>query len=421
MAKPSPKSDPPPSSPPRGPSPPGPQLMLAYRVLKLAGFVVGLPAAQLAVMAVIGAFTDNGYARVLGAAAVVVGLPLIIADRLLPAHDPSKARGLVSDVCVVTWMAITFGLAALAGNATRPLITREGDRLVTSGHADIARGAYLLAGVRAEVPPAPDATSTPGSASVPAASSASAPAVGDAGAAPPSSAATTAPTAAGPPKPRPSDKTPAELFQEASPSVVTLSTGRGGGFMGGGTGFLIDKDGTIATNHHVIEGATQVRVKFQNGVYFEDVDLLVDEASVDLALLRVDLGAPTEGGRVDARALALANSDDVVVGEHAVVIGNPLGLESTLTDGLVSSRRIYEGRAWIQFSAPIGSGNSGGPVLNMRGEVIGVTTASLSAREHGAAVAQNLNLAVPINELKKLLRTDYPSRRKIGQQSAGHW
>jgi S1-C subfamily serine protease len=294
-----------------------------------------------------------------------------------------------------------------------------GDRLVASGHADIARCAYFLAGVRVEWPVAPPpepmastSAAAPGSVATP---------VSDAGPAP--SATASAAGSAGAHKAKPADKTPAELFMEVSPSVVTLHAFQSSA-EGGGTGFLIDKQGTIATNHHVIENATRVRVKFQGGAVFDDVELLVDESPVDLALLRVNLATPFDGSRLDVKPLPLANSDDVVVGEHAIVIGNPLGLESTLTDGLVSSRRIYEGRPWIQFSAPIGSGNSGGPILNMRGEVIGVTTASLNGREHGAAVAQNLNLAVPINELKKLIHADdaYPSRRRLGERpGAGRW
>jgi serine protease Do len=419
MAKPSPRSEPPPS--PRLPSPPSASFLLAYRVLKLAGFVVGLPAAQLCVMALIGALTDNGYARVLGAAAIVLGVPLALADRLLPSHDPSRARGLVSDVCAVTWMIITFAVAGAMGNPARPLLAREGDRLVGAGHVEIAQGAYLLAGLRVTMTPAPEAAPV-GSGSAASGSAVDAGAASDGGAA--GDAGVAAASDAGAVKPKtekPADKTPAELFKEASPAVVTLSAFLSNHAEGGGTGFLIDGEGTIATNHHVIDGAAHVRVKFQSGAVFEDVELLVDEPNADLALLRVNLAAPVDGARVEVKPLALANSDDVVVGQHAVVIGNPLGLESTLTDGLVSSRRLYGGRAWIQFTAPIGSGNSGGPVLDMHGEVIGVTTASILGQEHGAAVAQNLNLAVPINELKKLLRADYPSRRKLGASSPGQW
>ena len=422
MAKPAPISDPPEAV---GPSRPSPGVLLVYRLLKLAAFVLALPSAVIAGMALIGAVTDNGYARLLGALLVMLAAPLFVADRLLPDHDPARARGLVSDVCAVTWSLVVFVVAGLANGSTRPLLAREGDRLVSAGYGTMATVAYVLAGVRAESAAAP---AIGGSAS--ASSSAAGPASAAAPSAVPSGSASASPTAsssaAAPPKPRgdrPGDKTPAELFKEVSPSVVALTAQSARGVEGGGTGFVIDRAGIIATNHHVIDRAALVKVKFQNGAVFEAQELLVDDATLDLALLRIDPAAPRDGGPpFDAAALALANSDDVVVGERAVVIGNPLGLEHTLSDGLVSSRRMWRGRAWIQFSAPIGNGNSGGPVFNLRGEVIGVATASLSAFEHGAAVAQNLNLAVPINELRKLIRSEYPGRRKLGDEAAaGRW
>src|SRR4051812_33110056 len=101
MAKPPPKSTPP--SSPRPSSPPGERVLLGYRLLKLVAIVGGLPAATLCLMALVGSFTENGYARVIVALLVVLAVPLFIADRLLPA-DPTRARGLVSDVCAVTWM-----------------------------------------------------------------------------------------------------------------------------------------------------------------------------------------------------------------------------------------------------------------------------------------------------------------------------
>jgi S1-C subfamily serine protease len=121
---------------------------------------------------------------------------------------------------------------------------------------------------------------------------------------------------------------------------------------------------------------------------------------------------------VEAAPLTLGDSDAVVVGERAISIGNPLGLEHTLTDGLISSRRIYEGKQWIQMSVPVSPGNSGGPLFNMRGEVVGVTTAQIGG---GFARAQNLNLAVPVNALKKLIRSEYPQRRKFGESSSSQW
>jgi S1-C subfamily serine protease len=302
------------------------------------------------------------------------------------------------------WTAVVVIVTGLANGPTRPLLAREGDRLTSAGYGFFGSVAYVLAGVRIEASsaetPVPSGSA---SAPAPASGSASAPPVAASASAVPSAVADAG--AAPPPKPKSGEKTPADLFKDAAPSVVTIFVGDGGG-----TGFLIDKEGVIATNHHVISGATKVRIKFQNGAVFEDVELLDDASAVDLALLKVDLAAPLDGGpRVDAAPLPLGDSEAVVVGEHAVSIGNPLGLEHTLTDGLISSRRMYEGRAWIQFSAPISPGNSGGPLFNMRGEVIGITTATL-----GFGRAQNLNLAIPVNELKKLVRPAYPGRRKIG-------
>jgi S1-C subfamily serine protease len=405
MAKPAPKpkSEPPPSSP-RLPARPSEGILLAYRIFKLVGFAAGLPAAVITGMALVGALTDNGWARLVGAAIVMLALPLFIADRLLPEHDPTRARGLVSDVCAVVWTAVVVIVTGLANGPTRPLLAREGDRLTSAGYGFFGSVAYVLAGVRIEASGAANPVSS-GSASAPvlASGSASAPPIAASASAVPSAVADAG--AAPPPKPKTGEKTPAELFKDAGPSVVTIFVGDGGG-----TGFLIDKEGVIATNHHVISGATKVRIKFQNGAVFEEVELLDDASAVDLALLKVNLAAPLDGGpRVDASPLPLGDSEAVVVGEHAVSIGNPLGLEHTLTDGLISSRRVYEGRAWIQFSAPISPGNSGGPLFNMRGEVIGVTTATL-----GFGRAQNLNLAIPVNELKKLVRPAYPGRRKIG-------
>ena len=391
----------------RASSPPGPLIVVGHKVLKLAGFVVGLPAAMLCVMALIGGVAENGYVRFIGALVLVLGLPLFLADRLLPDHDPTRARGLVSDVLAVSWTLTAFVIAAALGGTTRPMLGREGDRLVKAGYPDIALGAYFLAGLKAQIPspePAPMASAITSA----------------------SAALSAAPVDAGAPAPIPepvivdagklsaplkSEKTPADLFKELAPSVVTVTIKKNNS-EGGGTGFLVDKDGTIATNHHVIDAAAAVRVKFQNGTVYEDVELLVDEVAADLALIHINLTAPLDGGaRPDAEPMHLGDSDAVVVGERAISIGNPLGLEHTLTDGLISSRRVYDGKAWIQFSAPISPGNSGGPLFNRRGEVIGVSTATLSSFGGGA---QNLNLAVPVNELKKLFRPVYPGRRKFG-------
>jgi S1-C subfamily serine protease len=186
---------------------------------------------------------------------------------------------------------------------------------------------------------------------------------------------------------------------------------------GGGTGFLIDEGGTIATSHQVISGARALEIRFVNGARYQKVDLLVDDADRDLALLRIDPSETLNGGpKMDAKPLTLGDSDTVVVSERAVSIGNPLGLEHTLTDGLISSHRVVEGRPWIQMSVPGSPGISGGPVFNMQGEVVGVTTAQIVGGIMGRA--QNLNLAVPVNALKSMIRKDYPGRRTFGDPSS---
>jgi S1-C subfamily serine protease len=182
---------------------------------------------------------------------------------------------------------------------------------------------------------------------------------------------------------------------------------------GGGTGFLIGSDGTVVTNHHVIDSVDDVRVKLMDGSWAEEVELLTQDADADIAILRIS-PAPA----VDP--VALGDSDKVEVGERAISIGNPLGLEHTLTDGLISARRTLRGRRMIQMSTPISPGNSGGPLFNLRGEVIGVSTATMSG---GFGGGQNLNLAMPVNTVKEMLKDDYPARKRVGggNPGAGRW
>jgi len=217
----------------------------------------------------------------------------------------------------------------------------------------------------------------------------------------------------------PKEKDAATLFEELAPAVVTVAVGDEENIRGGGTGFLIDKHGTIATNYHVIEGAKRVKVSFMKGTSFDEPELLTEDPAVDLALLHVDLTKPSSGARIDVKPLMLGDSDAIAVGQRALSIGNPLGLDHTLTDGLISARRVFQGRQWIQTSVPISPGNSGGPLFNFRGEVIGVTTASIGGV---FGLAQNLNLAVPVNILKRLLKSEYPARRKFGDaERSAHW
>lgn len=157
-----------------------------------------------------------------------------------------------------------------------------------------------------------------------------------------------------------------------------------------GSGFVVSSDGLIITNSHVISGAGTISVKFisDNRVY-SNVQVVKDNTIRDLALLRVN-------GAGSFVPVVLGDSDQVSVGQRVVAIGNPQGLENTVSDGLVSATRDMNGTKLLQISAPISSGSSGGALFNMNGEVIGVPTAKY---EKG----QNLNFAVAINHAKSEL------------------
>jgi S1-C subfamily serine protease len=376
-------------------------LLIASGLLKAVAMAIGFVGTLIGLLAAFGALIANGWIVAILAIGVGVGVPLVIADRLLP-DNPLEGKGIVTDVFAIAWLGFAFVFTAALQPTTKPLLVGEGDRLTASGWIQLGRAAYFLAGVKAGEPGVP--TESPvgsGSASAAAPPSSANPAPEDAGAAPP--AHVDAPKSGG------AEKTPAQLFKELAPSVVTIFVDTGLG-EGGGTGFVVDATGTIVTNHHVVAGASGVRIKFLSGTVYDVVELLSDDTALDLALLHIDSSTPSEGGaKVDLTPLALGDSDAVVVGERAISIGNPLGLEHTLTDGLVSARRIYKGRQWIQMSVPVSPGNSGGPLFNMRGEVIGITTAKVGG--------ENLNLAIPVNELKKLFKPSYPGRKKFGDKS----
>jgi hypothetical protein len=192
-----------------------------------------------------------------------------------------------------------------------------------------------------------------------------------------------------PPPPPPRVLTPADIAARALPGVVTIRTGDSLG-----TGFVIRPDGWIATNLHVIVGATRAKVTLNGARELDVLEVLAMSPEHDLALLRVDArGLP---------ALPLGDSDAMRPGDPVVAIGNPLGLEDTVSNGLVSARRKGDdGSEILQISAPIAPGSSGGPIFNDRGEVIGVAVAIL---EEG----QNLNFGVPARYLTPLIHHAQP-------------
>lgn len=185
-------------------------------------------------------------------------------------------------------------------------------------------------------------------------------------------------------------KTPAEIAAKAMPAIVSIRTPHTLG-----TGFIVDKNGLIATNLHVLAGGgPKVVVTLADGREFLVVELTNGSPERDLAIARIDAkGLPT---------LTLGDSDAMHPGDPVVAIGHPMGLEGTVSNGLVSAvRPVSDTLTILQISAPIAPGSSGGPIFNERGEVIGVATAIL--RE-----GQNLGFGVPANYVKALLKDTDP-------------
>jgi serine protease Do len=173
---------------------------------------------------------------------------------------------------------------------------------------------------------------------------------------------------------------------------------------GSGSGFLIDREGYILTNHHVIAGAERITVTMADGRAFRGQVVGADPA-IDVALLKV----PAEGHLPEA---ALGNSDDLRVGEWVCAIGNPLGYVHSVTVGVVSfiGRKLFDKSLddYIQTDAAINFGNSGGPLINSAGEVVGINSA-ISSR------ASNIGFAVPINQAVAIL----PQLKERGRVSRG--
>lgn len=199
------------------------------------------------------------------------------------------------------------------------------------------------------------------------------------------------------------------LYQRVNPSVVAITIS-GQNFqgditdVGGGSGFVIDTDGNIVTNNHVVENAEELRVRFSDGAVFP-ATVRGTDTFADLAVIQIDPGdyplVPVE----------LGSSTDLLVGQTVVAIGSPFGLENTMTIGIVSAigrslpaglsedGGVYSNPLIIQTDAAINPGNSGGPLLNSAGEVVGVNTAIRSQ----SGVNSGIGFAVPVSTVRRII------------------
>ena len=171
-----------------------------------------------------------------------------------------------------------------------------------------------------------------------------------------------------------------------------------------GSGFIISADGFILTNDHVVEGADEIKVKLADGREFS-AEVRGLDPKLDLALVKIDAGGELPFAR-------LGESDDIRVGEWVMAIGNPFGLEQTVTVGIVSAKGRVIGAGpyddFIQTDASINPGNSGGPLFNIHGEVIGINTAIVAG-------GQGIGFAIPVNMAKQII----PQLRDEGHVTRG--
>jgi len=198
------------------------------------------------------------------------------------------------------------------------------------------------------------------------------------------------------------------VYEEVSPGVVNVTKQVSGYNLwmapvyreGSGSGCLLDREGHVLTNYHVIESADRLEVSLSDRSKYRAEVVGVDERN-DLAVIRM-IDAPEE----KLHPIAIGNSDTIKVGQKVLAIGNPLGLQNTLTVGIVSSvgRRIQTERGdlvdnVIQTAAAINPGNSGGPLLNTAGEMIGINTSIFTIRGGGNI---GIGFAVPANTIRRV-------------------
>lgn len=187
---------------------------------------------------------------------------------------------------------------------------------------------------------------------------------------------------------------PSTLARNIRSSLVAIQpAGRNGETSGIGSGFIISPDGLIATSFHVIGEGRALTVETTDGQSLEVTGIHAWDRRTDLAIVRVNAsGLP---------ALTIADSDQVQQGDYAAAMGNPLGLRFSMVEGLVSARQDVDGRPMLQLSMPIERGNSGGPVFNRDGHVIGVVALK-------STLTDNLGFAAPSSQLKTLLDRPTP-------------
>lgn len=196
-----------------------------------------------------------------------------------------------------------------------------------------------------------------------------------------------------------SELTASEIYTKCAPAVVYIAVyNASGNLMQSGSGFFIDSSGTLVTNYHVIEGGTSAKVTTTDNKTYDILGYYDYDKERDIALLKVD-GA--------GFAYLNVSEEKVSGGDTVYAIGSPLGLSNTISSGIVSNaERYYDGQDYIQVTAPISSGSSGGALIDSYGNAIGITSGVIYTEQE---VSQNLNLAVPATCIASLSRSNVTS------------
>ena len=196
-----------------------------------------------------------------------------------------------------------------------------------------------------------------------------------------------------------------EIYEKCSPAVFYIEVyDANGKSLQSGSGFFINSDGTAVTNYHVLEGGSSAKITLSDSGKVYNVEGVYDyDKNRDIALIKV------EGSGFSY--LETANSDEVKGGATVYAIGSPLGLSNTISQGLISNtNRVIDGKTYLQTTAAISSGSSGGALINTSGQVIGITSGEVAqSTSSGTVTGQNLNLAIPINSISSLSKDSVTS------------
>jgi S1-C subfamily serine protease len=186
-----------------------------------------------------------------------------------------------------------------------------------------------------------------------------------------------------------------KIIEEINPAVVNIYVSDKGLKTSAGTGFFINPNGYIITNKHIIEKAKTIKIKIYKQKEEFNAKIIDLDKNYDIALLKIDI--------YNIPIVKIGNSDSIKTGEEVIAIGNPFGLQNTVSKGIISSdKREDKGLTFIQTNIDLNPGNSGGPLINLKGEVIGINTSIIKD-------SKGIGFAVPINAIANLIE-----KNKIG-------